>query len=223
MQEIATLWLERARRIHTQRPKDKNKLYALHAPEVECIGKGKARQPYEFGVKVGIATTEKGNLIVGARAFPGNPYDGHTLTEQIEQATILMQEVQGAPKPHTAIVDLGYRGVEVPGVEIIHRGRIKSLSAKARRLLKRRQAVEPVIGHLKDDCGLRRNWLKGSEGDVLHPVLCAAGYNLRWLMRAIVRLGLKALFALWLLVGMRGRLVSDERSWPPGRRRKAAN
>ncbi len=115
MKEIATLWLERARRIHTQRPKDKNKLYALHAPEVECIGKGKARQPYEFGVKVGIATTEKGNLIVGARAFPGNPYDGHTLAEQIEQATILMQDVKGAPKPHTAIVDLGYRGVEVPG------------------------------------------------------------------------------------------------------------
>ena len=107
-----------------------------------------------------------------------------------------MQEVQRAPKPHTAIVDLGYRGVEVPGVEIIHRGRIRSLSAKARRLLKRRQAVEPVIGHLKDDCGLRRNWLKGSEGDVLHPVLCAAGYNLRWLMRAVVRLGLKALLVL---------------------------
>ena len=73
-----------------------------------------------------------------------------------------MQDVKGAPKPHTAIVDLGYRGVEVPGVEIIHRGRIKSLSAKARRLLRRRQAVEPVIGHLKDDCGLRRNWLKGA-------------------------------------------------------------
>ncbi|MBS0369480.1 MAG: hypothetical protein JSS57_09800 [Proteobacteria bacterium] len=81
--------------------------------------------------------------------------------------------------PNTTIVDLGYRGVEVPGVEIIHRGRLKSLSAKAHRLLKRRQAVEPVIRHLKDDCGLRRNWLKGSEGDVLHPVLCAAGYNLR--------------------------------------------
>ena len=172
---------------------------------------------------MGIATTEKGNLIVGARAFPGNPYDGHTLAEQIEQATILMQDVKGAPKPHTAIVDLGYRGVEVPGVEIIHRGRIKSLSAKARRLLKRRQAVEPVIGHLKDDCGLRRNWLKGSEGDVLHPVLCAAGYNLRWLLRAVVRLGLKALFALWLLVGMLGRVVSNERSWLPDGPRATAN
>jgi IS5 family transposase len=218
MKKVAALWLERARRIHTQRPKDKNKLYALHAPEVECVSKGKARQPYEFGVKVGIATTEKGNLIVGARAFPGNPYDGHTLAEQIEQATILMQDVKGAPKPHTAIVDLGYRGVEVPGVEIIHRGRIKSLSAKARRLLKRRQAVEPVIGHLKDDCGLRRNWLKGSEGDVLHPVLCAAGYNLRWLMRAVVRLGLKALLVLCALVGMLGRVVSGNAAWPLGGR-----
>jgi IS5 family transposase len=223
MKEMATLWLERARRIHTQRPKDKNKLYALHAPEVECIGKGKARQPYEFGVKVGIATTERGNLIVGARAFPGNPYDGHTLAEQIEQATILMQDVKGAPKPHTAIVDLGYRGVEVPGVEIIHRGRIRSLSAKARRLLKRRQAVEPVIGHLKDDCGLRRNWLKGSEGDVLHPVLCAAGYNLRWLMRAVVRLGLKALLVLCVLVGMLGWVVSGNAASPLGGRFGAGN
>ena len=97
------------------------------------------------------------------------------------------------------------------------------MSAQARRLLKRRQAVEPVIGHLKDDCGLRRNWLKGAEGDVLHPVLCAAGYNLRWLMRAVARLGLKALFALWLLVGMLGRVVSDDRSWPVDWRLRAAN
>ncbi len=223
MQPIVTRWLERARRIHTQRPKDKNKLYALHAPEVECIGKGKARQPYEFGVKVGIATTERGNLIVGARAFPGNPYDGHTLAEQLEQATILMQDVKGAPKPHTAIVDLGYRGVEVPGVEIIHRGRIKRLSAHARRLLKRRQAIEPVIGHLKDDCGLRRNWLKGAEGDVLHPVLCAAGYNLRWLLRAVTRLGLKALFVFWMLIGMLGRVVSDGPTCPQNQPLKAGN
>ncbi len=209
LQQIATVWLERARRILTQRPKDKNKLYALHAPEVECIGKGKAGQPYEFGVKIGIATTARGNLIVGARAFPGNPYDGHTLAEQLEQAAILMQGVAGAPKPTTAIVDLGYRGVAVPGVEIIHRGRMRSLTAKARRLLKRRQAVEPVIGHLKDDCGLRRNWLNGANGDALHPVLCAAGYNLRWLLRAIARLGLKALCTLWILLEIARRLLGQ--------------
>lgn len=122
-----------------------------------------------------------------------------------------MQDVKGAPKPHTTIVDLGYRGVEVPGVEIIHRGRIKSLSTKARRLLKRHQAVEPVIGHLKDDCGLRRNWLKGSEGNVLNPVLCVAGYNLRWLMRAVARLG-----GLWLPVGMLGQRLSHTTRSSPG-------
>ena len=84
-QSRLAVWLERAERIRTQRPKDKNKLYALHAPEVECIGKGKARQPYEFGVKVGIAIGIDCGLIVGARSFAGNPYDGHTLGDQMEQ------------------------------------------------------------------------------------------------------------------------------------------
>jgi len=78
-QEELQVWLARAWRICRQRPKDKNKLYALHAPEVECIGKGKARQPYEFGVKVSLAITARQGLIVGARSFPGNPFDGHTL------------------------------------------------------------------------------------------------------------------------------------------------
>jgi IS5 family transposase len=76
--------LERAGRIRQQQPKDKNKLYALHAPEVECIGKGKARKPYEFGVKASIAVTHKSGLMVGARTFPGNPYDGHILSAQLE-------------------------------------------------------------------------------------------------------------------------------------------
>jgi IS5 family transposase len=85
--------LERAERIRTQQPKDKNKLYALHAPEVECIGKGKARKPYEFGVKASIAVTHKSGLMVGARTFPGNPYDGHILREQLEQTGILLEDV----------------------------------------------------------------------------------------------------------------------------------
>lgn len=195
-----TLWMERADRIRNQRPKDKNKLYSLHAPEAECISKGKAHKRYEFGTKVSIATTEKGNLIVGARSFPGNPYDGHTLAEQIEQSRILMQGVKNSPEPRTAIVDLGYRGVDVAGVDIIHRGKAKSLTTRQRRWLKRRQAVEPVIGHLKNDCGMARSWMKGELGDALHAVLCAAGYNLRWLMRAVARMGLRALTLLvnWL-------------------------
>ena len=88
--------LERAKRIRTQQPHDKNKLYALHAPEVECIGKGKARKPYEFGVKASLAVTHKQALMVGARAFPGNPFDGHTLAQQLEQTTNLLQETWDA-------------------------------------------------------------------------------------------------------------------------------
>jgi IS5 family transposase len=185
--------MERAERIRTQQPKDKNKLYALHAPEVECIGKGKARKPYEFGVKTSIAVTHQSGLIVGARTFPGNPYDGHVLNEQLDQTTILLEDTGRAPKQ--VIVDLGYRGVdkENPGVEIIHRGKYKSLTRQQRRWLKRRQAVEPAIGHLKSDNRMDRCWLQGQLGDALHAVLCAAGYNLRWLMRAMVRLGLKTL------------------------------
>ena len=98
--------LSRTGRILTQRTKDKNKLYALHAPEVECISKGKARTPYEFGVKVSIATTLKEGLVVGMRSMPGNPYDGHTLAETLEQVGILT----GTDRPPAmAIVDKGYR------------------------------------------------------------------------------------------------------------------
>ena len=188
-----TLLLERAERIRTQQRKDKNKLYALHAPEVECIGKGKARKPYEFGVKASIAVTHKSGLMVGARTFPGNPYDGHVLNQQLEQTAILLEDTGKMPKQ--VIVDLGYRGVDKdnPTVEIIHRGKYKSLTKQQRRWLKRRQAVEPAIGHLKSDHRMDRCWLQGSLGDALHTVLCAAGYNLRWLLRAMVRLGLSAL------------------------------
>lgn len=195
-------WLVRAERIQRQKPKDKNKLYALHAPEAECISKGKSRRPYEFGVKVSLAVTHRHGLMVGARAFPGNPYDGHTLAEQLEQTTNLLQDL-GA-KPTTAVVDLGYRGVddEVGAVEVIHRGKYRKLTPLQKRWLKRRQAIEPAIGHTKQDNGMQRCWLKGSEGDALHAVLCAAGFNIRWLMRAIARLGLAALLFALNIVGM---------------------
>lgn len=175
-------WMLRIERLAQQKPKDKNKLYALHAPEVECIGKGKARNPYEFGVKVGLAVTANKGLIVGARSFPGNPYDGDTLAEQIEQVCILTDQ-----KPKTVIVDLGFRGRALDGINILHRG-MKKLTRTQKRWLKRRQSIEPIIGHAKDDCGLRRCYLKGALGDAMHAVLCAAGYNIRWLMRWIALL-----------------------------------
>lgn len=174
------------------------KLYSWHAPEVECISKGKSRHPYEFGVKVGLAMTLRGNLIVGARSFPGNPYDGHTLNEQVEQASILMQEL--GVKPQTVYADLGYRGVdqENAGIRIRHRGKSASLSEQERKWLKRRQAIEPIIGHLKADHRMNRCHLKGELGDRLHAVLCAAGYNIRWLLRMITKRGVPFLRAIFL-------------------------
>jgi transposase, IS5 family len=188
--------LERAERIRTQQRHSKDKLYAMHAPEVECIGKGKARKPYEFGVKASIAVTHRHGLMVGARTFPGNPYDGHTLREQLEQTCALLEDV--GVRPHTAVVDLGFRGVDddVAPVQVLHRGKNKSITEQQRRWLKRRQAIEPAIGHTKLDHRMDRCWLAGATGDALHAVLCAAGYNIRWLLRAIARKGLKGLFAL---------------------------
>lgn len=182
---------------HRKLPDGRPKLYSWHAPEVSCISKGKARQPYEFGVKVGIATTLKGNLIVGARSFAGNPYDGHTLAEQLEQARVLMQDT--GMKPATVYADLGYRGVDKdnPDVRLAHRGKPTRLTAEERRMLKRRQAIEPVIGHLKADHRMDRCHLKGQLGDALHAVLCAAGYNIRWLLRMIVKHGLRAFLRLF--------------------------
>lgn len=190
MTHLTTL-LERAERIRSQQVKDK--LYALHAPEVECIGKGKARKPYKFGVKASITVTRQSGLMVGARTSPGNPYDGHILREQFEQTAILLEGCGKAPKE--AVADLGFRGVDHdnPGVRIIHRGRYKSLTVRRRRWRKRRQANEPAIGHLKSDNRTDRCWLQGQLGDALHASRCAVGYNLCWLLRAMVGLGLSAL------------------------------
>jgi IS5 family transposase len=222
--------LDKAARIVAQSGQRKavngqRKLYAWHAPEVECISKGKARTPYEFGVKVGIASTLQGNLIVGARAFHGNPYDGHTLSEQLEQATILMQDSH--TRPSNAFVDLGYRGVDADNsdVHIVHRGKAKRISEQERKLLRRRQAIEPIIGHLKADHRMDRCHLKGEAGDRLHAVLCAAGYNIRWLLRMIARKGITFLAVIFLcmqqasaqgrswLASVRARLIRMAEGW----------
>lgn len=179
-QAKATEMLIKAHRILTQQTKDKNKLYAFHAPEVECIAKGKARTPYEFGVKVTVATTLKEGFVVGMRSMPGNPYDGHTLAETIEQVSILAEQ-----KPTTVIVDRGYRGVEVEGVRILRSGQRSGITRTLHAMIKRRSAIEPTIGHMKTDGRLDRNWLKGELGDALHAVLCGAGHNIRLLLKKL--------------------------------------
>lgn len=126
-------------------------------------------------------------LMVGARTFPGNPFDGHILNPALEQAANLMQDTGGTIRE--VVADLGFRGVDAdnPGKFILHRGKFKSLSPQQKGWLRRRQAVEPAIGHLKSDHRMDRCWLQGALGDALHTISCAAGYNLRWLMRQIVR------------------------------------
>ena len=218
--------LDKAMRIVKQSSQRKTtdgqpKLYAWHAPEVSCISKGKAKTPYEFGVKVGIASTLRGNLLVGARAFHGNPYDGHTLHAQLEQASILMQDRH--TQPTTAFVDLGYRGVDAdnPGVRIVHRGKAKRISEQERKQLKRRQAIEPIIGHLKSDHRMGRCYLKGQLGDSINAVLAAAGYNIRWLLRQIIKKGLTFLEKIFLRLQQMGwqaasiwrRLLQTLTSW----------
>lgn len=172
--------LNRVERILKQKVKDKNKLYALHAEEVECISKGKVRTPYEFGVKVSIATTLKEGLVVGCRSMPGNPYDGHTLEETLEQVGILAEQA-----PKTVIVDKGYRGVEIEGVRILRSGQKRGITRSLKAMIKRRSAIEPTIGHMKMDGRLGRNPLKGALGDALHAVLCGAGHNIRLLLKKL--------------------------------------
>ena len=138
-------------------------------------------------MKVGIATTLKSILLVGVRAFPSDPYDGHILNEQVEQAAILMQA--SGMKPETAYVDLGYRGVDKDnlGQGIKRRGKFKRQTEEEKKSLQRRQAIEPVIGHLKADQRMKRSHLTGSKGDSLHAVLCASAFNNRWLLRMIAK------------------------------------
>ena len=172
-----------AHRLLAQERDSKNKLYSVHAPEVECIAKGKAHKRYEFGCKASIAATSKSNWIVGAQALHGNPYDGHTLAGAIEQIERLTSKT-----PQDVVVDKGYQGHNYTGGALVHVVRTipKKATRAVRRMLKRRAAVEPTIGHLKSDNRLSRNHLTGGAGDQINTILAAAGYNLRKLLRRIV-------------------------------------
>lgn len=175
--------LQRADRIRRQQPQDSHKLYSWHEPEVQCISKGKARQRYEFGQKVALATTNRSNWIVAARLMPGNPYDGHTLA-----ATLAAAESITGRAITDAYVDKGYRGHGCQGLARVHVAGAgsKAVSRSERRRRRRRSAIEPKIGHLKSDHRVGRCFLGGLEGDAINIVLAAAGANLRKLLRRFV-------------------------------------
>jgi transposase, IS5 family len=180
-----------AQRILTQKREDKNKVYSVHAPEVECISKGKAHKRYEFGVKASITTTNKKGFIIGAMALPGNPFDGHTLKEAILQA-----EKISAFQTQDIFVDKGYRGANhwPDGKNIYTSGR-SGLKASLKKWLRRRSAIEPVIGHLKHDHRLQRNHLLGTVGDQINVMLASSAWNIRKIARGL----LFALFS-WMLL-----------------------
>ncbi|QDA35790.1 IS5 family transposase (plasmid) [Paracoccus liaowanqingii] len=161
-------------RLLHQSPKSHGKIYALHEPEVDCISKGKARKRYEFGTKVSLATTIDEGFVVGMRALPGNPYDGHTLPEALEQVAILTGQI-----PDLAVVDRGYRGHGVLETKVLISGTRRGLTQKLKALLRRRSAIEPEIGHMKTDGRLSRCPLKGTSGDAIFAVLCGCGHNIR--------------------------------------------
>lgn len=176
--------LQRAERLHAQARNDKNKLYSVHEPDVECIAKGKAHKRYEFGCKVGVVTTSRRNWVIGLQALHGNPYDGHTLASTLEQAQRLIGWTAGE-----AYVDQGYRGHGYDGPTTIHvvDPRKKRLSKSEKRWRKRRAAIEPIIGHLKSDHRMLRNQLKGIIGDNINAMLAGCGFNLRKLVQIFLR------------------------------------
>lgn len=176
--------LVRAKNIHAQsvlgkKEKDMYKkehkiIYSFHAPEVECIGKGKLNKPYEFGNKVGIAVSGRSNFILGIKSFHGNPYDGHTLDQTICELRKL------SPETGKFFVDLGYTGHNFKEKGKVYTPKTKkALSTDDKKMQKRRSAIEPIIGHLKNFGRMGRNYLKGIAGDIINPLISAVGLNLR--------------------------------------------
>ncbi len=189
LQEAFAVALSKASQIRGQKQRQRGwKLYSWHAPETECIGKGKARAPYEFGVKVSLTTTNKrckgGQFILHAKALPGNPYDGHTLKEVIEETEALTgREIE------RAYVDKGYVGHDAPKPFRVYRsGQKRGVHGQIKKELRRRAAIEAVIGHCKTDGHLGRNFLKGRRGDHINAVMTAAGYNFRLILKWLRKL-----------------------------------
>jgi len=185
--EAKFAWLlSLARRVREQQRGQRGpKIYSLHAPEVECIGKGKPHKPYEFGVKVSVATTLKhskgGQFVAHVQALPGNPYDGHTLAEVIPAIEQLVGHT--IERLHA---DAGYRGHNAPPdyrFKVYTSKQKRRVTPQIKREMKRRSAVEPVIGHLKEEHRMGRNYLWYRRGDAANAVLAGIGYNFRRLIQ----------------------------------------
>ena len=189
------------------------RVFSLHAPEVECIGKGKAHKPYEFGVKVSVATTlhhsKGGQFIVHAKALPGKPYDGHTLGTVIPQ----IEQLVGV-ELQCILADAGYKGHNAPQdhrFKVYTASQKRSVTKAIKREMRRRSAIEPVIGHAKSDHRMDRNYLAGQAGDAINAVLAAAGYNFRRLLAWFALLCAAIWFELFR-IGRSKNILSEARN-----------
>ena len=177
------LWLYY--RVLGQKRDGNNKIYSFHEPAVKCISKGKEHKRYEFGNKSSFVLTKKSGIVVGAMAFEENIYDGHTLEPQLAQVEDLLGRL-----PETALVDRGCKGrksilgvnIKIPGSG---KGKSAYQKAKDRERFRRRASIEPIIGHLKQDHRVLRNYLKGVEGDMINTILAGAAFNMMKMLRKI--------------------------------------
>lgn len=171
------------KKVLAQKKSDSNKIYSLHEPDVQCISKGKEHKKYEFGSKVSITTTLNSGVIIGALNITQNVHDSKTLQPALEQ----QQRLTGITLKNT-YVDRGYRGPkDVLGTTIIlpdspGKNRSAYEKQKLRKGFKRRAAIEPKIGHLKQDHRLSRNYYGGIKGDNINVMLAAAAMNFKRMM-----------------------------------------
>ena len=172
--------LTTAKRLLSQTKDSKNKLYSLHEQDVQCIAKGKAKKKYEFGCKVSIVTTLNEGFALSAQALEGNPYDGHTLKDALN-----LTEKNTEIQINKVFVDKGYKGHGIENKEVYISG-TRKLSKHLKKMLKRRSVIEPMIGHMKNDGKLGKNYLKGVIGDKINAVLSAVAHNTRLILNAIV-------------------------------------
>jgi len=175
--------IELFKQVLQQKRTSKNKIYSLHEPETKCISKGKEHKKYEFGNKASIVYTQHTGVIVGAMGFR-NEFDGHTLEPTLKQTKRLVGRV-----PKRAAVDRGYRGKKQIGETLIllpkpfnNKTQTKYQQKKLKQAHRKRAAIEPVIGHLKTDHRLGRNFYKGITGDNINIMLAAAAYNFKRMM-----------------------------------------
>src|ERR1700694_3101354 len=197
--------LARANQIRSQQQRQRGwKLYSFHAPETECIGKGKASAPYEFGVKASIVTTNArapgGQFVLHAKSLPGNPYDGHTLKTIIEDTqTLTGRQIE------RSYANKGSRGHDAPNPRSVFiSGQKRGVFGAIKRELRRRSAIEPVIGHMKAEGHLGRCYLKGRAGGAANAILSAIGYNFRRILA-----WLKIFLALFLIAIRRASIIQS--------------